>query len=240
MNAMSRCFVFLLLTVSGLTLWAAEQKPHYEMGRKTFDGIGKYYFGREIAHYMTHHAAPWLERAEREKEERPDLLHKALALKPGEVIADIGCGTGYHSWRMAQAVGPKGVVYGVEIQKEMLEHLAVQMRQRGATNVVGILGTTKDPKLPAAVDLALLVDVYHEFDFPHEMMQALCAKLKPGGRVVFVEFRAEDPKVPIKALHKLSQAQLRKEMSAQPLVHVETLDVRPWQHIVVFRKRAAP
>lgn len=210
----------------------------YQAGRKTFDGIGKYYFGREIAHYMTHLGAPWLDRPERDQEERPDLVLKALALKPGDLVADLGCGTGYFSWRMAQAVGAKGLVYGVEIQPEMLAHLAVKMKERGVTNVVGVLGTTSDPKLPQPVDLVIMVDVYHEFDQPYEMMAAVARQLKPGGRVAFVEYRGEDPDVPIKPLHKMTEAQVRKEMSTLPLDYVETIHTLPRQHLILFRKRA--
>lgn len=210
----------------------------YQPGPRTRDGIGKYYFGREIAHYMTHLAAPWLERPERAVEERPDLVMKALALKPGNVVADVGCGTGYYSWRMAEAVGPQGVVYGVEIQPEMLDLLAGKMKARGITNVVGILGTTTDPKIPKPVDLVIMVDVYHEMDHPFESMAAICKQLKPGGRMVFVEFRGEDPEVPIKPLHKMTEAQVRKEMSTLPLDYVETIHTLPRQHLILFRKRA--
>src|SRR3989442_6967964 len=202
------------------------------------NGIGKFYLGREIAHVMGHEAADWLERPEREAEEKPDLVIEALKLKSGDVVADIGAGTGYYSWRMAKDVGEKGLVYAVDIQQEMLDLLAKKMAARKITNVKGVLGTITDPKLPArSVDLVLMVDVYHEFDHPFEMMQAICPALKPGGRVVFVEFRAEDPKVPIKEVHKMSEAQVRKEMSAQPLEWVETIATLPWQHVIVFRKK---
>ena len=216
----------------------AKPPTRYQPGPKTRDGIGKYYFGREIAHYMTHLAAPWLERPERAVEERPDLVMKALALKPGNVVADVGCGTGYYSWRMAEAVGPKGLVYGVEIQPEMLDLLAGKMKARGLTNVVGVLGTTTDPKIPRPVDLVIMVDVYHEMDHPFEAMTAICKQLKPGGRMVFVEFRGEDPEVPIKPLHKMTEAQVKKEMAGQPLEHVETIRTLPWQHVIIFRKQA--
>jgi SAM-dependent methyltransferase len=203
------------------------------------NGIGKFYLGREIAHVMGHQAADWLERPEREAEEKPGLLLEALKLKPGDVVADIGAGTGYYSWRMASIVGEKGLVYAVDIQQEMLDLLAERMAERKITNVKGVLGTVTDPKLPVqSLDLVLMVDVYHEFDHPFEMMQAICRALKPGGRVAFAEFRAEDPKVPIKEVHKMSEAQVRKEMSAQPLEWVETIATLPWQHIVVFRKKA--
>ena len=166
--------------------------------------------GREIAHVMGHQAADWLERPEREEEERTDLVLPALKLRPGDVVADIGSGTGYFSWRLARAVGEKGVVYGVEIQQEMLDLMAKKMAGRKVTNVKGILGTITDPKLPAAgVDLVIMVDVYHEFDHPFEMMANICKALRPGGRVVFIEYRGEDPTVPIKLLHKMTEAQVR-------------------------------
>jgi ubiquinone/menaquinone biosynthesis C-methylase UbiE len=209
----------------------------YSTGVKTRDGLGKYYFGREIASYMTHEGAPWLDRPEREREERPDLVMQALQLKAGDLVADVGCGTGYFSWRMAEAVAPRGVVYGVEIQQEMLDLLAGNMRARQVTNVVGVLGSVSDPKLPQPVDLVLLVDVYHEFSEPAEMMAAICRSLKPGGRVVFVEYRGEDPTVPIKPLHKMTEAQVKREMTAQPLDYVETVRTLPRQHLIVFRKR---
>lgn len=209
----------------------------YTTGPKTPDGLGKYYFGREIAHYMTHEGAPWLDRPERDREERPDLVLAALALQPGEAVADIGCGTGYFSWRLARAVGTTGRVYGVEIQPEMLARLAQAMKERALENVTGVLGTIDDPKLPAPVDLVLMVDVYHELSQPAEMMAAICRQLKAGGRMVFVEYRGEDPAVPIKPLHKMTEAQVRKEMSALPLDYVTTVRTLPRQHLIVFRKR---
>jgi ubiquinone/menaquinone biosynthesis C-methylase UbiE len=222
-----------LIAASGA--FAAEP---YTTGPKTRDGIGKYYFGREIAHFMTHEGAPWLDRPERDQEERPDLVMAALQLKPGDIVADVGCGTGYFSWRMAKAVGPKGIVYGQEIQQEMLDQLAVKMKERGVTNVVGVLGTIEDPKLPQPVDLVIMVDVYHEFSHPAEMMAAICRQLKPGGRVVFVEYRGEDPSVPIKLLHKMTEAQVKKEMTAQPLEYVTTVKTLPRQHLIIFKKKS--
>jgi protein-L-isoaspartate O-methyltransferase len=203
------------------------------------NGIGKFYMGREIALVMGHQAADWLERPEREEEERPDLLLEALKLKPGEVVADIGAGSGYYTRRIAKLVGEKGLVYAVEIQQEMLDLLTNKMAELNIRNVKPILGTITDPKLPrGSVDLALMVDVYHEFDFPYEMAQAMCDGLKPGGRLVFVEFRREDPKVPIKLVHKMTEAQVRKEMSVQPVEWSETIEVLPRQHIIIFRKKA--
>lgn len=203
------------------------------------DGIGKFYLGREIAHVIGGTGAMnWLERPEREEEERTAKLVEALKLKPGEVVADVGAGTGYVSWQMAKQVADKGTVYAVEIQQEMIDRIAENMAARKITNVKGVLGTITDPKLPAnAVDTVIMVDVYHEFSHPYEMMENICKALKPGGRVVFVEYRAEDPNVPMKELHKMSIAQVRKEMSAQPLEWSESIEVLPWQHIIIFKKR---
>ena len=201
------------------------------------DGIGKFYMGREIAHVMGHQAADWLERPEREDEERPSLALPALKLKAGDAVADIGAGSGYYTRRLAKLVGDNGVIYAVDIQQEMLDLLTNKMAELNIHNVKPVLGDVKDPKLPrASIDLALLVDVYHEFDFPYEMIQGICASLKPGGRIAFVEFRGEDPKVPIKLLHKMTEAQVRKEMSIHPLEWVQTSEVLPWQHIIIFRK----
>ncbi len=234
------------LTIFSLALpsRAADEAPktagaRYET-RQAHDpnGVGKFYMGREIARVMGHQAADWLERPERQEEEKPERLLKALALKPGDVVADIGAGTGYYSWRMAAEVGEKGLVYAVDIQQEMLDLLARNMTERKIANVKGVLGTVTDPNLPAtSIDLVLMVDVYHEFDHPFEMVAAICRALRPRGRVVFVEFRAEDPNVPIKEVHKMSEAQVRKEMSAQPLEWVETNETLPWQHIIVFKRK---
>jgi SAM-dependent methyltransferase len=237
-------FAFALLTTilaaipSTAHSQATNSSTRYEMREEhDRDGIGKFYMGREIAQVMGHQAADWLERPEREDEERPSLALPALNLRPGDSVADIGAGSGYYTRRLAKLVGEKGVVYAVDIQQEMLDLLTNKMAEASIHNVKAVLGDIKDPKLPkASVDLALLVDVYHEFDFPYEMIQGICASLKPGGRIAFIEFRGEDPKVPIKLLHKLTEAQVRKEMSVHPLEWVETSEVLPWQHIIIFKK----
>ena len=231
----------LLSLLCHVALAACAAESRYET-RPTHDpnGIGKFYMGREIAHVMGHQAADWLERGEREKEERTSLLIEALQVRPGDAVADIGAGTGYHVRRIAPKIAPAGRVYAVDIQPEMLTLLTNSLADLKITNVVPVLGTISDPKLPAnSIDLALMVDVYHEFSHPHEMMEAICRGLKPGGRVVFVEFRAEDPNVPIKEVHKMSEAQVKKEMTLHPLQWVETLNVLPWQHIIVFKKKPA-
>jgi precorrin-6B methylase 2 len=204
------------------------------------NGIGKFYMGREIAHVMGHQAAGWLERPDRETEERTDLLVEAMQLKPREVVADIGAGSGYFCWRMAKLVGPEGKILAVDIQQEMLDLLQRNMAKRQITNVDSVLGATDDPKLPpGSVDTILMVDVYHEFDQPYEMLRAMQKALKPGGRIVLVEFRAEDPAVNIKRVHKMSQEQAKKEFNAvEGLAWERTIDVLPQQHILIFRKKS--
>lgn len=202
------------------------------------DGIGKIYMGREIAKVMGHLGAPWLERPERIIEERPDLVLEAMNLKPTDVVADIGAGTGYFTFRIAERVS-EGKVYAVDIQPEMLDIIKARMQERNAQNVVPTLGSEQNPNLPEnAIDVALLVDAYHEFEYPFEMMQAIVKSLKAGGRVIQIEYRAEDDAVPIKPLHKMSEAQVKKEMRAVGLKWVATKSGLPWQHIFIFEKPA--
>jgi SAM-dependent methyltransferase len=208
----------------------------YEQCRRTADGIGKCYMGREIAQVMGHTGAAWLDRPEREAEERPSLLIRSLELQAQQNVADIGAGTGYFAFRIAPLVSP-GTVYAVDIQPEMLEIIAARKRENGVRNVQTVLGAIDDPKLPAnSVDLVLLVDVYHELSHPREMMLAIVRALRPGGRVALVEYRAEDRGVPIKALHKMSAAQAIREMSAVGLRHVQTQEDLPWQHLLFFER----
>ena len=227
----------LLCGATRVSVWA--QGGRYARVPATPDGIGKRYMGREIAGVMGWQGAAWLEREEREREERTDLLLAALALEPGMVVADIGAGTGYLARRMAKAVSPGGKVLAVDVQPEMVRMLERLAREQGLANIVPSLGTEDDVKLPAAtVDLAIMVDVYHELAFPHEVLASIIRALKRDGRVVFVEYRAEDPRVPIKALHKMSEAQVRREAEVHALVWERTESGLPWQHMVVFRKRA--
>lgn len=236
--------LFFLVGAGGLigaveqTASAQPSSYYQQLTASNRDGIGKFYMGREISHVMGHQGARWLERSQRESEERPDLLIEALNLKPGDVVADIGTGTGYIAWRIAQQVADNGIVYGVDIQQEMLDLLAENMTKRGVTNVQGMLGTITDPKLPPnTVDLVIMVDVYHEFSHPYEMMQGICSGLKVGGRVAFVEYRAEDPSVPIKRLHKMTELQVLKEATPHPLEWVETIETLPSQHVIIFKKK---
>jgi precorrin-6B methylase 2 len=229
----------LFIAVPLLPAQAPQAAPRYEF-RRDHDpnGTGKFYLGREIALVMGHEAAGWLDRPEREKEEQPTKLLDALKLKPGEVVADVGAGSGYFTFRLAERVGPAGKVLAVDIQPEMLALIRQRMKQRGVANVEPVLGTVTDPKLPAAgVDTILMVDVYHEFSHPYEMTEAMVKALKPGGRLAFVEYRLEDEQVPIKLVHKMSEKQVIREMGPFPLKHATTSGVLPWQHIIVFEKK---
>jgi len=235
-----RCVTFLAAAamLGGVALWPAwAEGDRYIQVPPSADGIGKRYMGREISGVMGWQGAAWLERDEREREERTDLLLQALALQPGMMVADIGAGTGYLSRRMAAAVAPGGKVLAVDVQPEMVRMLQRLARQPGVGPIEPSLGAEDDVRLPAAsVDLAIMVDVYHELAFPHEVLASVIRALKPGGRVVFVEYRAEDPRVPIKALHKMSEAQVNREAQVHPLVWERTVNTLPWQHMIVFRK----
>ena len=212
--------------------------PIYSTVRRSADGIGKTYQGREISAVMGWQGAAWLEREEREREERGSVLLQELALQPGMAVADIGAGTGYYARRMAPQVAPDGVVYAVDVQPQMVAMLTRLAAQPGLDNLEPVQASASDPGLaPESVDLALMVDVYHELEYPHEVLGALVRALRPGGRLVFVEYRAEDDDVPIKPLHKMSEAQIRREAALHPLVWERTADSLPWQHVVVFRKR---
>ena len=196
--------------------------------------------GREIAQVMGHAGIDWLERTNREDEEAPSKLHEILKVKAGDVVADIGAGSGYHTFRLVDKVGPKGKVYAVDIQPEMLAEIKKRMKEKKVENVVPVQGTESDPKLTEnSVDLILLVDVYHEFSHPWEMTTAMVKALKPGGRMVFVEFRMEDEKVPILLVHKMTQKQVLKEMEPHPLKWIKTDDSLPWQHVIFFEKKKA-
>ena len=237
---------FLLIHAGWLALRASDPSqptppPAYEYRPGSFDGTGKWFLDREIAHFMSHQGAPWLEREERETEEAPNRLVSALGLKPGNQVGDVGAGSGYLTWRMARVVGPTGKIYANDIQPEMIAFLRTNLSVRGITNVVPVLGTTTDPRLPDnTLDLILLVDVYHECDHPWEMTRRMTDALKPGGRLVFVEYRGEERWIPIKPLHKMTANQVRKEMALHPrLEFLENLTNLPRQHILIFQKKAS-
>jgi precorrin-6B methylase 2 len=213
----------------------------YRQGEASRDGIGKFYMGREISEVMGHMGAGWLERPERERQERTDLLLQSMELQAGDIVADIGAGTGYFTLPMARMVEPEGRVLAVEIQPQMLAIIERRMVAEDVYNIDMILGTEKNPKLPAGkVDLVLIVDAYHEFAYPREVMEGVRDSLSERGRVLLVEYRGEDPSVPIKDLHKLTVEQAAREMEAVGL-QLETVgDQLPWQHIMVFKRAPLP
>ncbi|HVW83645.1 MAG TPA: methyltransferase domain-containing protein [Bryobacteraceae bacterium] len=192
---------------------------------------------RQIAHVMGPGGADWLVRPERQAEEHPDQALDALAIPRGSIAADIGAGVGYFTWRLAERVGPEGVVYGEDIQQSMLNQLQRNMKTRHLSNVRPVLGAIDDPKLPKnSVDLALLVDVYHEFSEPEKMLDRIRDSLKPGGRLVLFEYRAEDPKVPIRPEHKMTLEQVRAEVEPEGFRFDQSIEILPQQHIIIFRK----
>jgi precorrin-6B methylase 2 len=238
-SSFARAALAALLLAAGAVLAQPNSvAERYTAAPASADGIGKRYMGREISAVMGWQGAAWLEREEREREERTDLLLAALALQPGMVVADIGAGTGYLSRRMAPAVVPGGKVLAVDVQPEMVNLLQAGAKRSGLTQIEARLGAADDVRLPAgSVDLAIMVDVYHELSHPYEVMASVMKALKPGGRVVFVEYKAEDPRVPIKPLHKMSEAQIKREAAVFALDWERTVSTLPWQHVVVFRKR---
>jgi len=218
---------------------AATETRYTQQTAPNMEGTGRFYMGREIAYVMGHQGAGWLERSTREREERTDLLVANLPLESDDVIADLGAGSGYFSRRMAARV-PDGKVLAVDLQPQMIELLQQNAAAAGITNIEPVQAAEDNPNLPAAsVDLVLLVDAYHEFVYPYEVMSAVAASLKPGGKVVLIEYRAEDPTVPIRKLHKMTEQQSVLEMQAVGLEWVETLDTLPQQHFMIFQKTAS-
>ena len=200
------------------------------------NGIGKWYMGRQIAHVMSHYGIEWLERPEREKEEGAEMLMKNLALHPGMVVADIGAGSGYYSVKLAAKLD-QGIVYAVDIEPEMIAYLQKRAKAEGFDNIRPILSTEQDVKLPTShIDLMLLVDVYHEFSFPYEMARSMLDALNPGGKLYLVEYRAEDSRVPIKNIHKMSSKQAVREFEAAGFRFEKNIKNLPWQHCLVFSK----
>jgi SAM-dependent methyltransferase len=235
-----RCLLVLCVLLHPLPVAAfslgVETETYQERSLHHPDGIGKFYMGREIAQVMGHQGAGWLERSSRGVEEQPGAAIAALALSPTSVVADIGAGTGYFSFRISPQV-PQGKVFAVDVQPEMIDILNFLKQENEITNVEPTLGSETDPNLAAeTVDLALMVDAYHEFAYPREMMTGIVKALKPGGQAVLLEYRGENPLIPIKGLHKMTQRQVKKEMSAVGLVWQETKDLLPQQHLMIFRK----
>lgn len=201
------------------------------------DGIGKYYMGREIAGVVGPGSAGWLDRTDREEEEHSNNAVKAMRLRPTDVVADIGAGTGYYSMKVA-AVVPRGKVFAVELQAELRNHIDRKIKERSVHNIEVVPGDTLGVNLPDnTVDFAFMVDVYHELAWPREMLQSIRSCLKPGGRLMLMEYRGEDPAVRIRPLHKMTVAQITKEMKANGFVLDRRVDSLPIQHFLVFRKQ---
>ncbi|HTE42745.1 MAG TPA: class I SAM-dependent methyltransferase [Steroidobacteraceae bacterium] len=235
-----RSLTLLSLLIAGVQAAAQPAAARYETRvDHDPDGIGKFYMGREIAHVMGPGGMLWLERPERESEEQPALVIEAMNLKGGETVVDFGAGSGYYTFRLAEAVGPKGTVIAVDIEQKMLDFIRQRAARENRTNVGLLRSTETDPRLPSnRVDWLIMVDVYHELSFPYEVMSRIRDALKPGGRVALIEFRKEDPAVRIKEVHKMSEAQAIKEMAAVGLEHEQTISTLPIQHLMVFRKTA--
>ncbi len=194
--------------------------------------------GRAYANVMGVGGADWLVRSEREAEEEPDLALDALQIRKGDVVADVGAGVGYFSWRLAERVGPEGRVYAVDIQPGMLRLLEQNMAQRKLNNVQGVLGAVDDPRLPAGkLDLILMVDVYHEFSEPQKMLRRMREALKPSGRLVLLEYRKEEPWIPIRLEHKMTEKEARLEVESEGFTFERNLKKLPRQHILIFRPR---
>lgn len=227
--------IFLIVSACGSIAQETEtQQSPYTLRRGDPSGIGKWHMGREIAHVMGYQGISWLERPEREKEEQASLLLKNMEIQPGDHIADIGAGSGYHVFKMAE-LAQIGQVYAVDIQDEMLNAMRQKAKSANVTNVQFVKGSEKNVNLPAnSVDKLLMVDVYHEFSFPIEMLSSIKKALKPDGKIYLIEYRAEDRTVPIKRLHKMSEAQAKKEFEASGFELQENIGNLPWQHCLVF------
>ena len=233
---MKKSLHLILLFIALLNSATLVAQERYTVKPGDPNGINKWYMGRQIAHVMSHFGIEWLERKEREMEENTTQLLKNLAVQPGTVIADIGAGSGYHSALLSKMVG-NGKVYAVDVEPEMIAYLKDRIKLEGYKNIIPVLSTEQKVSLPAnSIDVMLLVDVYHEFSFPYEMTLSMLEALKPGGKLVLVEFRAEDPNVPIKTIHKMSEQQSVKEFKASGFLFEKNIGNLPWQHCLIFRK----
>lgn len=232
---MKKLILFLLIVpIISFSQITNYNKYIYKKG--DINGIGKWYMGREIAHVMGFQGIGWLERSSREKEENVSTLIQNMKIESNDIIADIGAGSGYHSFRMAP-LAKNGVVYAVDIQSEMLAAINRRIELNKIKNIKTILGNEKSIQLPNnSVDKILMVDVYHEFNFPREMIRSIKNTLKPNGKLFLVEYRDEDPRVPIKKIHKMSEKQAEKEMGAAGFKLIENISNLPWQHCMIFIK----
>ena len=239
---MRKSYLSLLIVIHLLLSLESNAQKSSDGGSYVFrngdpSGIGKWYMGREIAHVMGYQGMSWLERPEREREENTSLLLKNMNIGEADVIADIGAGSGYHVLKMAD-IAEKGMVFAVDIQQEMLDALARNKENLNLDNIILIKGNEKSSKLPAnTIDKVIMVDVYHEFAHPIEMINSIKQALKPNGKIFLIEYRAEDDKVPITRLHKMSEAQAVREMDAAGLKLKQNISNLPWQHCMVFVKK---
>jgi ubiquinone/menaquinone biosynthesis C-methylase UbiE len=233
------CWLFIALAIGSLSnsgVSAQEATSKSRQARRPAPGLREY-MGRRVAQTMHYTGAEWLTRDNREQEERCSLMLTNLGLKHGMAICDMGCGNGFYTLQMAKIIGDDGHIYAVDIQPEMLKLLNQRADEQQVRNVSPILGTLSDPRLPKRkIDLILLVDVYHEFSHPEEMLAAMREALSPGGVCALVEFRAEDPSVPIKPEHKMTKAQIMKEWPANGFKLVKEFDGLPWQHLMFFAR----
>jgi len=231
-------FLFSTLVLSNQCVGQkADTDEKYTFKRGDYNGIGKWYMGREIAYVMGFEGIGWLERSDREKEENVSSLIQNMGIKSNDIIADIGAGSGYHVFRMAPLAN-KGLVYAVDIQAEMLMAIEKTKESSKIKNVKTILGSEKSVQLPKnSVNKILMVDVYHEFSFPVEMISSMKDALKPDGQLFLIEYKAENSNVPIKKIHKMSEKQAVKEMEAAGFKLKENIDNLPWQHCMVFVKK---
>ena len=227
------------ITSFGLFGQQGFNEEKYTFKRGDFNGTGKWYMGREIAYVMGYQGIKWLERSEREKEEDVSSLIQNMHIESDDVIADIGAGSGYHTFKMAK-LARNGLVYAVDIQPEMLSAIASKKKNSGISNVETILGAEKSVNLPKqSIDKVLMVDVYHEFSFPVEMITSIKNALKPNGLLFLIEYRGEDSNVPIKKVHKMTEKQSVLEMKAAGFTLKENINNLPWQHCMVFEKNEA-
>ncbi len=231
------CLAFGYASLGSAPPIANAETQWYSQKRPSRYGVGKVYMGREISQVLGHRGIRWLERPEREREELPEVVIAHLELEPDDVVADVGAGSGFFSVRIAPHV-PQGRVLAVDVQPEMIEVLQRRRQETGFDQLTPVLGSVADPNLPdGEVDVVLMVDAYHEFSHPREMMEAIVASLAPGGRVVLVEYRGEQRGTGVLPLHQMTEAQVRKEMSAVGLEFEANHDPLPIQHILVFRRR---
>ena len=233
--SMRKQIAFILFALFAI-INAASSQERYQFKDGDPNGINKWYMGRQIANVMSHYGINWLERADREKDENSSLLVKNLDIKPGMIIADVGAGSGYYTVRMSKIL-TGGKIYAVDVQPEMIEYLDNRIKKEKLANVVTVLGEEQKLNLPdASIDLMVLVDVYHEFSFPYEMGKSMLAALKPGGKLFMIEFRAEDKDLAIKGLHKMTEEQIIKELSAAGFKFERNISNLPIQHCMVFTR----